>query len=99
MLQNNATDPYDNIHPQGGMVDVWIMDDQTVICDPILVNAVVDAVVVIVDVAVIAAAAAEFGTACATGIVPPAADAVTAVTADWLDQFERVQLILRLSGS
>ena len=26
------------------MVDVWIMDDQTVICDPILVNAVVDAV-------------------------------------------------------
>jgi hypothetical protein len=30
--------------------------------------------------------------------VPPAAEAVAAVTADWLDQFERVQLILRLSG-
>jgi thiol-disulfide isomerase/thioredoxin len=45
-----------------------------------------------------AAAAAQFGAGCATGIVPPAAEAVTAVTADWLDQFERVQLILRLSG-
>ena len=45
-----------------------------------------------------AAAAAEFGTACATGIVPPAPAAAAAVTADWLDQFERVQLILRLSG-
>jgi thiol-disulfide isomerase/thioredoxin len=45
-----------------------------------------------------AAAAAEFGAGCATGIVPPAAEAVAAVTADWLDQFERVQLILRLSG-
>jgi thiol-disulfide isomerase/thioredoxin len=45
-----------------------------------------------------AAAAAEFGAGCATGIVPPATEAVAAVTADWLDQFERVQLILRLSG-
>jgi thiol-disulfide isomerase/thioredoxin len=45
-----------------------------------------------------AAAAAEFGTACATGIVPPAPAAAAAVVTDWLDQFERVQLILRLSG-
>ncbi|MFM8292794.1 MAG: thioredoxin family protein [Planctomycetia bacterium] len=45
-----------------------------------------------------AAAAAELGAACPTGLVPPAADALAATTADWLDQFERVQLILRLSG-
>ena len=32
------------IHPNGGLVDVWIMDDQTIICDPELTNAVVDAV-------------------------------------------------------
>lgn len=44
------------------------------------------------------AAAAQMGTSCATGMVPPAADAVAAATADWLDEFERVQLILRLSG-
>jgi hypothetical protein len=30
--------------------------------------------------------------------VPPPADAIAAVVGDWLDQFERVQLILRLSG-
>lgn len=45
-----------------------------------------------------AAAAAQMGTSCATGMVAPPADAVAAVTSDWLDQFERVQLILRLSG-
>jgi thiol-disulfide isomerase/thioredoxin len=45
-----------------------------------------------------AAAAAELGAACPTGLVPPAAEALAATTADWLDQFERVQLILRLSG-
>lgn len=45
-----------------------------------------------------AAAAAQLGTSCASGAVPPAADAVAAVVADWLEQFERVQLILRLSG-
>lgn len=45
-----------------------------------------------------AAAAAQFGTTCASGAVPPAADALAAVTADWLAEFERVQLILRLSG-
>jgi hypothetical protein len=30
--------------------------------------------------------------------VPPPADAIAAVVTDWLDQFERAQLILRLSG-
>lgn len=45
-----------------------------------------------------AAAAMELGDSCASGSAPPAADALAATTADWLDQFERVQLILRLSG-
>ena len=45
-----------------------------------------------------AAAAAQVGTSCSTGVVPPPSEAVAAVTADWLDQFERVQLILRLSA-
>lgn len=45
-----------------------------------------------------AAAASQFGESCATGAVPPPADAIAAVTAEWLEQFERVQLILRLSG-
>ena len=45
-----------------------------------------------------AAAAAQFGSSCATGMVVPPAEALAATTADWLDQFERVQLILRLSG-
>ena len=44
------------------------------------------------------AAAAQTGAGCPSGILPPAADALTLTTADWLDQFERVQLILRLSG-
>ena len=44
------------------------------------------------------AAAAQFGASCASGAAPPAADALAATTADWLDQFERVQLILRLSA-
>ncbi len=44
------------------------------------------------------AAAASLGSACPTGIVPPPADATTAVLSDWLDQFERVHHILRLSA-
>ncbi|MFM8633388.1 MAG: thioredoxin family protein [Planctomycetia bacterium] len=44
-----------------------------------------------------AAAASQAGNSCATGLATPA-DAIAAATADWLDQFERVQLILRLSG-
>ncbi len=35
--------------------------------------------------------------ACPTGLVPPAAEALAAVAADWLAEFERAQLILRLS--
>lgn len=45
-----------------------------------------------------AAAAAQFGSSCASGVVPPPDDALSAATADWLAEFERVQLILRLSG-
>jgi thiol-disulfide isomerase/thioredoxin len=45
-----------------------------------------------------AAATAQFGESCSSGAVPPPADAIAAVVGDWLDQFERVQLILRLSG-
>ena len=45
-----------------------------------------------------AAAAAQFGPSCPTGAVPPAADAIAAVVTDWLDQFERVHHILRLSA-
>ena len=45
-----------------------------------------------------AAAAAQLGAACPSGAVPPPADQIAAVVADWLDQFERVQLILRLSA-
>jgi len=44
------------------------------------------------------AVADQLGTSCPTGLVPPADEAVAAVVADWLDIFERVQLILRLSG-
>lgn len=43
-------------------------------------------------------AAASLGSTCPTGIVPPSTDATAAVIADWLDQFERVHHILRLSG-
>jgi thiol-disulfide isomerase/thioredoxin len=43
-------------------------------------------------------AAAELSTSCSTGVAVPSATALEAATADWLDQFERVQLILRLSG-
>jgi hypothetical protein len=44
------------------------------------------------------AAAAQLGESCATGAVPPPADAIAGVVADWLDQFERVHHILRLSA-
>jgi hypothetical protein len=42
-------------------------------------------------------AAEQLGPACPTGLVPPAAEALAATTADWLAEFERAQLILRLS--
>jgi hypothetical protein len=41
--------------------------------------------------------AEQLGPACPTGIVPPGDDALARVTAEWLAEFERVQLILRLS--
>ena len=45
-----------------------------------------------------AAAASQLGESCSSGAVPPPAEAIAAVVTDWLDQFERAQLILRLSG-
>jgi len=40
----------------------------------------------------------NLGPSCPTGIVPPSQDSLAAVTQDWLNEFERVQLILRLSS-
>ncbi len=42
-------------------------------------------------------AADRLGPACPTGIVPPGAELLSAVTAEWVGQFERNQLMLRLS--
>ena len=42
-------------------------------------------------------AADRLGPACPTGIVPPGPQLLSAVTAEWVGQFERVQLMLRLS--
>ena len=42
-------------------------------------------------------AAEQLGPACPTGIVPPAGDALARAAAEWLAEFERAQLILRLS--
>lgn len=39
----------------------------------------------------------QLGPSCPTGIVPPGDDAMALVVAEWLDEFERAQLILRLS--
>jgi hypothetical protein len=39
----------------------------------------------------------QLGPACPTGLVPPAPDAVAQATSEWLAEFERAQLILRLS--
>ena len=41
MFQNSAQYPYD---PPGGLVDLWLVDAQTIFCDPTLVSAVNDAV-------------------------------------------------------
>jgi hypothetical protein len=43
-------------------------------------------------------AADQFGAACPTGLVPPEQQLLEAVTQDWLDEFERAQLILRTSA-
>jgi len=45
-----------------------------------------------------AAAAASLGASCPTGITAPDGDTLAAVASDWLREFERVQLILRLSA-
>jgi hypothetical protein len=42
-------------------------------------------------------AAEQLGPACPTGLVSPPAEALAALTTGWLDEFERSQLILRLS--
>ena len=42
-------------------------------------------------------AADRLGPACPTGIVPPGAELLSAVTSEWVGQFERNQLMLRLS--
>lgn len=42
-------------------------------------------------------AAEQLGAVCPTGLVPPPAEAITACAAEWLVEFERAQLILRLS--
>lgn len=39
----------------------------------------------------------QLGPSCPTGIVPPSDDVLATTLAEWLDQFERAQLILRLS--
>lgn len=39
----------------------------------------------------------ELGAACATGLVVPPGDELAACLQDWLDEIERVQLMLRLS--
>ena len=43
-------------------------------------------------------AGGEFGPACPTGLVVPEQSLLAAVTQDWLDEFERIQLMLRTSG-
>lgn len=43
-------------------------------------------------------AATQLGAACPTGIAPPAGDLLASVTQEWLDEFERIQLMLRTSG-
>jgi hypothetical protein len=42
-------------------------------------------------------AAEQLGAACPTGTAPPAGEALAASTAEWVNEFERCQLILRLS--
>jgi hypothetical protein len=42
-------------------------------------------------------AAEQLGPACPTGLVVPASEAMAVITAEWLAEFERAQLILRLS--
>lgn len=43
-------------------------------------------------------AAEHLGASCPTGLVPPDEEAMRTVTQEWLDQFERAHLLLRLSA-
>ena len=45
-----------------------------------------------------AIAARQLGAACPVGIMPPGADETAATVQDWLNEFERMQIMLRLSG-
>jgi hypothetical protein len=45
-----------------------------------------------------ALARAQLGAACPIGIAPPPADELAATLQDWLNEFERIQLMLRLSS-
>ena len=45
-----------------------------------------------------ALAAKQLGPSCPTGLVVPGDEELTATIQDWLDEVERVQLMLRLSG-
>lgn len=40
----------------------------------------------------------QLGTSCPTGIIPPDQNLLDAVTQEWLSEFERIQLMLRLSS-
>jgi len=42
-------------------------------------------------------ASQNLGPTCPTGIIPPASDMLKTVTQEWLNEFERAQLVLRLS--
>jgi thiol-disulfide isomerase/thioredoxin len=42
-------------------------------------------------------AAEQLGPACPTGLVPASEEATAVITAEWLAEFERAQLVLRLS--
>lgn len=43
-------------------------------------------------------AADQLGPSCPTGLVPPPDNELACVTSEWVDQFERAHLLLRLSG-
>lgn len=45
-----------------------------------------------------ALAVRQLGPSCPTGLTPPPADELAATLQDWLNEFERVQLMLRLSA-
>eukprot|EP00974_Lingulodinium_polyedra_P111353 10771200-Lingulodinium_polyedra.AAC.1 len=44
MLTDSASDPMDGIAQGGGMTGLWLMDDQTIFCDPRIVPEVLKTV-------------------------------------------------------